>query len=121
MKYFLVICFAFINTFLFAQIKDSDLVPFTKDGLSGFIDEKENVIVELKYKKVNYYSEGYASVKLDGKWGFIDKVGTMVINPQFDDAYGFYDGLASVELGGKSFKINRAGQVLLDPTCSETR
>jgi hypothetical protein len=61
----------------------------------GYIDERGQVVVPVKFDKAEDFSEGLAAVAFnDGKkskheferprrWGFIDKNGKIVIAPQF--------------------------------------
>lgn len=52
----------------------------------GLIDDRNNLIVEPVYKRINYptwCSEGLIPVDKNGKWGFIDKNGRYVLQPKY--------------------------------------
>ena len=56
-----------------------------KDGKYGFIDTKENVVVDYIYDDATELNEyGFAAIKKDGLWGAIDKEGNIVINPKYN-------------------------------------
>ena len=56
-----------------------------KDGKYGFIDTKENVVVDYIYDDATELNEyGFAAIKKDGLWGAIDKEGNIVIDPKYN-------------------------------------
>ncbi len=56
-----------------------------KDGKYGFIDTKENVVVDYIYEDATELNEyGFAAIKKDGLWGAIDKEGNIVIDPKYN-------------------------------------
>lgn len=79
----------------------------------GFIDEKGNEVIPLKYDLAYPFKDGLAIVKLDGKWGYIDKSGNEIIPPKYDRAYSFSEGLAAVELNLKCGFIDKTGTVVI--------
>ena len=55
-----------------------------KDGKYGFIDKKENTVVDYIYDdatELNKY--GYAAIKKDGLWGAINSEGKVIIEPTY--------------------------------------
>jgi hypothetical protein len=67
------------------------LLAFQKeaDGKYGFIDEKNNVIIEPQFQNVQPFREERAIINtIDDyiyKYGLIDKKGTIIIRPEFDN------------------------------------
>jgi WG containing repeat len=89
------------------------LVEFQKDSLWGFIDKKNTIVIEPKYKRVKQFSEGVAGVSLDGiKWGFIDKNSNYVIEPKFYLVSHFERGICAIRQHNRPFEI--AGDFYLD-------
>lgn len=73
------------------------LAMIQKDSLWGFINLKNEIVIEPVFKKVKEFSEGLAGVTLDGKlWGFIDTTGKFIIEPQYYEVDYFKDGVAGV-------------------------
>lgn len=62
----------------------------------GFIDFDFNTVIEPKFQEVDYFSEGFAAVKLYDKWGFIDTKGNYLRRPTFDEASAFKNGRAPI-------------------------
>ena len=62
------------------------LKSFEKNGLYGFVDQNNNVVIDPQYKYVQeFYNENRAIVSTDGKkYGVINRKGTYVIKPLFD-------------------------------------
>lgn len=55
-------------------LKDKQLFVSKKDGKYGYVNKKEEVIVDYIYEEAMEFNEhGYAAVKKDGKWGAINE------------------------------------------------
>ena len=67
------------------------------------------MVIPFKYDEADFFSEGFARVKLNGKWGFVDKSGKVVVPIKYDYVHNFYDGLAEVKLDGESWYIYKLG------------
>lgn len=86
-----------------------DFLPFAKEVKKekenvlkwGFINDKGEVVIDLIYDDVKYFSEGLAAVKENGKWGFINKEGKVVIDFIYTDAEPFKHGVARVSQGSE--------------------
>ena len=50
-----------------------------RDGMWGFINEKDEPVIPFEYDKADFFFEGLAAVQKHGKWGFIDKSNTLII------------------------------------------
>lgn len=81
-----------IEPYLFDEFDDTDsyhngLKSFEKNGLYGFVDQNDNVIIAPQFKHVQeFYNENRAIVSSNGnKYGVIDRMGSYLIMPQFDD------------------------------------
>ncbi len=68
-----------------ASIKEDEFIKVKLGDKWGFIDKTGKNVVNPKFDKVGYFSEGLAWVKVGGKYGFIDKTGKYVVDLQFDD------------------------------------
>lgn len=77
--------------FKFEEKTVQEILPNNKlfvqkqDGKYGYIDNKQNKVVENKYDDATEFnSYGYAAVKQDGKWGAINSNGEVVIEPTYN-------------------------------------
>lgn len=76
--------------FKFEEKSNKDVLSNTlflskKDGKYGFINSKDEVVVDYIYDDATEQNEyGYAAVKKDGKWGSIDTNGKVVIEPTYN-------------------------------------
>ena len=65
--------------------KTNTLALSKKDGKYGFVNEKNEVIVDYIYDDATEQNEyGYAAIKNDGLWGSIDQKGNVVIEPKYN-------------------------------------
>lgn len=117
-----------------------NLVRVCKDEKWGYVDNKGNVIIPLKYADAKDFSEGYALVGTfyamkycigglmqENHYGFIDKKGKIVIPIKFADQSmcsndGFHCGLAAIGeyrsdniLAGKIGYIDKSGDYIIKP------
>lgn len=74
------------------------LCPVKKDGLYGYIDLNENVVIDFQFEKAESFSNGYAEVYLPARkirendlyvsynagWGIIDRSGAIIIIPEWE-------------------------------------
>lgn len=117
---------------------DEGLAVVQKGKLFGFVNDKWEIVVPVKYQDALDFQEGLAAVARNDKWGFVDKLGQEVIPTQYDvvsggfyysslsSQYGrygrgrdrnaggsFYEGLARVDKNGKIGFINKKGEVVI--------
>lgn len=98
----------------YATGEPGELIPFTKDGMAGYIDADGRVVIEPKFQYGSAFSDGLACVCQEGLYGYIDKRGTWVIPARFKYPTDFSEGLAGVPLGDKSWGfIDRTGKVVI--------
>lgn len=84
-----------------------ELASIQKDSLFGFINLKNEIVIEPVFKEVQYFSEGLAGATLDGKtWGFINKEGKFVIEPQYFYVDAFVNGICGVLLSDGPLYMN---------------
>ena len=77
--------FKFEEKNIFQIFKTNTLALSKKDGKYGFVNEKNEVIVDYIYDDATQQNEyGYAAIKKDGKWGSIDSKGNIVIEPKYN-------------------------------------
>ena len=77
--------FKFEEKNIFQIFKTNTLALSKKDGKYGFVNEKNEVIVDYIYDDATEQNEyGYAAIKKDGKWGSIDSKGNIVIEPKYN-------------------------------------
>lgn len=80
-----------------------------EEGRYGFIDNKGNEIIPLKYDNARDFSEGLAAVEGPGGWGYIDKNNKVIIPFKFDWADDFVDGYSRVLYAGIFYIIDKEG------------
>lgn len=84
------------------------------DKKYGYIDSKENFIVNPIYDNVSYnFHDGMASVRIGEKWGFINTRGEEVIPPAYEKVSDFNEGYAGAEKNGKWGIIDKMGNVIV--------
>lgn len=82
--------------------KDNKLFASRVDGNWGFIDKKNNVVVDYIYDKVTEFnSYGFAGIKKDNKWGVINESGDVIIDP----IYNIEEENTDPEFLGQYYKI----------------
>ncbi len=68
------------------------------DSLYGFINLKNEIVIEPIFKVVHNFSEGLAGATLDGKtWGFINKEGKFEIEPEYYMVDIFENGICAIK------------------------
>ncbi len=105
------------------------LAPVSSDKNWGYINTSGEVVIPLKYRDAEIFSEdGLAPVKVDKLWGFINTKGEMVIEDKYDitaggfslfqknNPKGFFDGLARVKDKKTWVYINTKGDILNNMT-----
>lgn len=83
-----------------------------KKGLYGFINEKGEIVIQPRFKKVNQFREGLAAVQfydstksriddlisVNSNWGYINKKGEVIVNPIYFRASDFSNGKAFINI-----------------------
>ncbi len=104
MKKFLFAAMLLMSIDSFAQIPDMSMIPYRSGDKWGYATADKKVVIAPKYNEVNWFSEGYASVKIGTKYGYINKQGKLVIPAKFTVAKPFRKGYMpnSAKAGGDS-------------------
>jgi len=95
--------------------------PMQKNNKWGFVNDKNEFILETQYDHIYKEKDGLFLVKKGDLYGFIDKKGNVVINPQFEDTHNFNDGLAAVKQNGKYGFIDKTGWFVIEPRFDDVR
>lgn len=99
------------------------LFPFEEQGLWGYMNENEEVIISPQYYEAGEFVEELALVRKsagqDGAYGYINQKGEEVIPCTYYMAYSFSDGVALVSLATKTDEnrwtyIDKQGQQVFD-------
>lgn len=94
---------------------NENLFQVTKDGKSGFINDKGQVVIDLVFEGVSSFSEGLARIFVGDKVGFIDNKGNIKVQPKFDTVSDFSEGMAFATLGDKYGYIDKSGNFAIEP------
>ncbi len=81
-----------ISLGLSAQSIDMSLIPYRSGAKWGFANPDGKIKINPKYDDVQWFSEGFAAVKLGSKWGYINKSGALVIPARYTVAKSFRKG-----------------------------
>lgn len=109
----------------FSQQIDMSLIPYRKAAKWGYATPDGKIVITPKYDEANWFSEGYAAVKIGKKYGYINKAGKLVIPAKFTVAKSFRKGFmpnpaksggdsvlfagASIQASGYEICINTKG------------
>lgn len=92
-KFFLsALLAAALSPTAFAQHIDTSLIPYRQGEKWGYASPDNKVVIAPKYAEANWFSEGYAAVKVGSKYGYINKKGEMVIPAKYTVAKSFRRG-----------------------------
>lgn len=88
----------------------------SSDYYYGYVNSKQEVVIEQKYKSAGNFSEGLACVSEDGEnYGYINKKGELVIDYQFKLGSNFQEGYAVVVNDEDKFGvIDKNGNLVVD-------
>ena len=76
----------------YAQQTDISLIPYRQGDKWGYATADRKVVITPRYNEANWFSEGYASVKIGNKYGYISMAGTLVIPARYTVAKPFRKG-----------------------------
>jgi hypothetical protein len=82
----------FMSMGLSAQTIDMSMVPYRQGAKWGFSNPDGKIVITPKYDDVQWFSEGYAAVKIGSKWGYINKAGKLLIPARYTVAKSFRKG-----------------------------
>ncbi|MFT3982071.1 MAG: WG repeat-containing protein [Ferruginibacter sp.] len=100
----IVLGLLFSTAGLFAQQVDMSMIPYRSGSKWGYANPDKQIVIAPKYDDAQWFSEGFAAVKVGGKWGYINKAGKMVIPARYTVAKSFRKGFVphSGKEGGDS-------------------
>ncbi|QVK18349.1 WG repeat-containing protein [Mycoplasmatota bacterium] len=81
---------------------------------NGFINLKENIIVEPVYERLWGFVDDIALAELNNKYGFINDKNEVKTEFIYDKAHEFSEGLALVQYNSKFGYIDQLGNVMID-------
>lgn len=90
-----ILCLAVMLAFVvqgFSQQIDLSLIPYRSGDKWGYASPDGKVVIAPKYAEANWFSEGYAAVKLGTKYGYVNRSGSLVIPAKFTVAKSFRKG-----------------------------
>lgn len=83
-------------------------------GLWGFVDSRDNLVIDCRYTDIVRFSEGLAFVKDELGWRCINKTGAMLFPLNCDEVWPFSDGIARFKRGGLYGFVDKDGQIITD-------
>lgn len=72
-----------------------------KNGLYGYINEKNEWVIPAQYQEASLFHQGIATVKKDNEYFFIDKTGKKISPETYQEATPFIEGLAIIKKKNK--------------------
>ncbi|MBR3333359.1 MAG: WG repeat-containing protein [Clostridia bacterium] len=97
------------------SINEGKIKVQNEQGLWGFINTKGEIVGEIRWEKIEGFSEEAAVITESGKYGFLNKDGSVLIEPQYADASSFSGGLAAVKVNGKWGFIDHSNHFVINP------
>jgi hypothetical protein len=89
--------------------------PITDGDYWGFINDKGEVAIDLKFEWVENFSDGIAMIGIGDEVTYIDKEGKELSKEHFSDGFAFNKGFAVVEKDDFFGVINRIGEFIVEP------
>ena len=89
-----------------AELKDeyemavTRFYPITDGDYWGFINDKGEVAIDLKFEWVEDFQDGIAMVGIADRTTYINKAGKEILKEGVEDGFGFSNGFAIVEKDG---------------------
>lgn len=96
----------------------SGMIPFMNEpGKIGYTNDKDELVIDLKFEDGLSFIGEVAPVKMNGKWGLTDKSGNMKVEAKYDGIYKVPgDQLFITAINQKYGLINDQGEILFEPT-----
>ena len=93
----------------------NDLTAVKKDNKWGYINAKNEVVINFQFEEANRFHKGLAKVSNNKKHGFINTKGEVIIPIKFDKAhYYFTDEIEELILNGKKQYYNKKGEEIFE-------
>ncbi|MEK3794767.1 WG repeat-containing protein [Paenibacillus sp. FSL R7-0204] len=100
----------------FARFSSDGVASYSKNGLSGIIDQSGNIILDPTYTRVDVFSEGFALVEIDSNFGFLNTKGEVTHPAVWNNALFFKNGLAAVSNSNNKWGCVNTNGDLVIPT-----
>lgn len=118
----LCLCTLFLfSVFSFSRAENPNLLPTLEDGLYGFMDERDIMVIPAIYQEAGLFIDGLAlvarDVSQDGwpyEYGFINQSGEEVIPVIYKSLSPFSENLTLAQYQGKYGYLDPEGAVVLD-------
>lgn len=91
------------------------LIRIKKNGLYGFIDAEQNLIIPCEYESASKFENGIAVVKKNGKAGFINKQNEQLFKSGLTSTLNFREGLAPAAVSDRWGLLNIDGEFVIEP------
>jgi hypothetical protein len=98
------------KTEIIKEYSEGLTVCYGENGLYGFLDKNQKVIIDFNYEFAENFSDGLSLVRLNRMFGFINKENNKVIPLIFDNAFTFKNGKALVEKDKREYYIDLKGE-----------
>jgi len=108
----LILCFLKFNI----KQKENNLYRvFNKDNKYGYINDKGQVVIPLKFDYARNFSDGLAAVKIGDKEGFINEKGNIMFYCDVDNVNDFKEGMALIREETGDGYLNTKGEKVIKP------
>lgn len=87
---------------------NEELILVLNDGLWGYINKSNNLVIDCIYEKARPFSDGMAAVYQHFYWRFINSDGEFV-GGKYEEVLDFKEGMAGVKEFDKWGYINKYG------------
>lgn len=65
-------------------LKENELFAYSQNGKWGFVDNANNIVIEVKYDMVTEFNiYGFAGIKKNNKWGVVNEEGQVIVEPSY--------------------------------------
>ena len=92
-----------------SEFSESEYILHKHKNKWGYIDKKDNVVIDFKFDDAYPFSEGLAAITIENKRGYINSKGDIVIQCQYDSCSFFKNGVAEVSQNNSIFFIDKKG------------
>ena len=95
---------------------EAKLFPVECDGKIGYVNQRAELVVPIKYIYADGFYDGCAVVVTeDEKCSYIDEAGNPLFDKQFEIAHPFSEGVAAVSFDRKTYGyIDKTGEFVID-------
>jgi outer membrane protein assembly factor BamD (BamD/ComL family) len=95
------------------------LASATKNGLTGYIDKRNQVVISFQFDSGTDFESGRAIVEKNGKSGIIDRQGNVLYESVFEDVGQFSEGLIYALKDSLYGYYDRFGSIQIKPQFEE--